>query len=83
MIVYNHIPDLIAEYERKLGRRVQQREIAQGSDIPEGTLSRYINSRVGGLKLDVEYRLCVYFSKKLGRRIGRDDLFSFGFEVAS
>ncbi len=82
MKIYNHLPDLIHEYESKIGRQVQQREIAQESEIPEGTLSRYVNSRVGGLKLDIEYRLCVFFSEKLERRIGRDDLFSFEFDAA-
>lgn len=83
MIINNHLPDLITEYEKKVGRRVQQKEIAQATEIPEGTLSRYVNSRVGGLKLDIEYKLCVFFSEKLERRIGRDDLFSFEFEFAS
>ena len=82
MKVHNHLPELISEYEQKLGRSVQQKEIAQETDIPEGTLSRYVNSRVGGLKLDIEYKLCVFFTGKLGRRIGRDDLFSFEFDVA-
>lgn len=83
MKIINHLPDLLLEYETKIGRPVQQKEIAIASDIPEGTFSRYINGRVGSLSLDIEYRLCQFFSKKLERPIDRSDIMSFEFDDAS
>lgn len=66
-----------------VGREVQQKEIADETGITQSTLSRYINGYLASLKLDVEYRLCQFFSAKLGRRIGRDELFSFELDEAS
>ena len=56
----NHLPELITEFEKKVGR--------------------YVNGRIGSTKLDIEYKLCIFFSDKLNRDIRRDDLFSFEFE---
>jgi len=77
--VNNRIPELIAEYESTIGRTVSQKEIAEEADVPQGTLSRYINGRVDSLNLNVEFRLCWFFTQKLGREIDRGDLFSFDF----
>ena len=80
MKLNNHLPELITEFEKKVGRRVKQTEIATGSGVPEGTLSRYVNGRIGSIKLEIEYKLSIFFSDKLEREIKRDDLFSFDFE---
>lgn len=77
----NHLPQLVTEVEAKIGKRVQQNNIATDSGVPEGTLSRYLNGRIGSVKLEIEYKLCVYFSEKLGRQIRRDDVFSFDFDA--
>lgn len=77
MRVINCIPGLITEYEELLGRDVQQKEISRATDIPEGTLSRYIRGRVDGAKFEIEYRLCQFFTRELGRKITRNDLFVF------
>ena len=79
----NHLPDLITECGEKQGKELLQRDIAQEIGMQEATLSRYINGYVSGAKFDIEAKLCQFFSNKLGRPIGRDDLFSFDFETAS
>lgn len=73
----NKIPSLIEEVEAKLGRKVLQKEIADATFLPEGTLSRYINGNINGPKFDIEYRLCRYFSLSLDRNVLRDDLYTF------
>ncbi len=73
----NKIPALIEEVEEKLGQRLLQKDIADAIDLPEGTLSRYVNGNINGPKFDIEYRLCRFFSKHLGRIVLRDDLYTF------
>ena len=76
----NHLPDLIEEYQAIVGRSVSQKEIAIEADVPQGTFSRYLNGRIDSLNLNIEYKLCRFFTNKLGRLIDRGDLFSFEFE---
>lgn len=83
MKVKNHLPELIKEYEALKGRKVQQQEIAAEAGVTQATLSRYINGPLASLNLDIEHKLCQFFTKKLGREINRGDLFSFDLEKAS
>lgn len=77
MRLVNHIPDLIAEYETVLGRPVLDIEIAKEAEVSQGTFSRYKNTQTDSTKFEIEFRLCHFFSRKLGRPITRNDLFSF------
>lgn len=80
--VLNHLPDLVAEYEQVTGVRNAQREIAVLAGVSESTFSRYVNGKILGTVHEIEEKLCRYFSKKLGRRIRRDDIYSFDLETA-
>lgn len=66
----NYISKLIEEC-RDDEPLLTQDEIAKAAKVNAGVLSRYINGHVSGFKFEVEYRLCRYFSKKLGRPITR------------
>lgn len=81
MKVKNHLQELIAECEEKLGYTVRQQDVAEASDITQATLSRYINGHPNSAKFEVEYKLCAYFTKTLERPINRGDLFSFEFDL--
>jgi DNA transposition AAA+ family ATPase len=74
MRVINHLEALIEE------SGASQREIALAADISEGTFSRYIKGHVDSIKFEIEARLCRYFTVKLGRKISRDDIFSYAFD---
>lgn len=73
----NHIPDLIKEISKAQGEPLLQKQIADETNISEGTLSRYVNNKIDGTRFDIEEKLCRYFSRKLKRPITRDSLFSF------
>jgi len=75
--VINHLPALVAELEEKIGKKVRQQDIADGAGITQTTLSRYINTYSDSARFDVEFKLCQFFTKELGRPINRGDLFSF------
>lgn len=58
----NRLMDLIHEKERKLGRRVTQAEIARAANLPENTISRWVNTGVvKRVEHDVVLKLCEYF----------------------
>lgn len=76
----NHLPELIEEVSKVQGQPLLQKQIADEAGIGEGTLSRYVNGKVDGTRFDIEEKLCRYFSVKLGRRIRRDDIYSYVFE---
>ena len=73
----NHLPELVAEVEQKLDKKLRQQDIAEAAGITQTTLSRYINTYSDSARFDVEFKLCQYFTKVLGRPINRGDLFSF------
>jgi len=73
----NHIPKLIEEYRDKFGQTVEQQEIAAAAGVSPSTLSRYIRGEIAAPNLEIEYRLCVFFSRTLEREVNRNDLFSF------
>lgn len=76
----NGIPALIDEYRDKVDRTATQSDIADGIGLDPGLFSRYVNARVGGFKFDLEYKICRFFSRKLGRVVLRDDLYTFDAE---
>jgi transcriptional regulator with XRE-family HTH domain len=80
MKVKNHIPELVQEYRDKVGYIAEQKEIAAAADVSDSTLSRYIRGVIAAPNLEMEYRLCRFFSRVLGREITRADLFSFDFD---
>lgn len=82
MKVVNHIPELVKEYRKKFGETVEQKDIAAAADVSPSTLSRYIRGEIASPNLEMEYRLCRFFSRALGRTITRADLFSFDLETA-
>jgi DNA-binding Xre family transcriptional regulator len=58
----NRLMDLIHEKERQLGRRVTQAEIARAANLPENTISRWVNTGVvKRVEHDVVLKLCEYF----------------------
>lgn len=79
MRLINHLPELIEEL-KEAGHSGLQQDIAQEAGITQSTLSRYMNAHPNSLKIDIEYKLCQYFTEKLGRPINRGDLFSFELE---
>lgn len=81
MKVNNHLPDLVSEYKSKFGGQISQKDIAAESGVPESTLSRYLNFNVSRFDIEVEYKLCHFFTRTLGRQINRGDLISFEFET--
>lgn len=78
----NHIPELVEEYRKKVGEPVEQKDIATAADVSATTLSRYLRNKIAAPNLEMEYRLCRFFTRALGRTITRADLFSFDLETA-
>jgi DNA-binding Xre family transcriptional regulator len=60
-IIKNRLLELIQEEERKLGRRVKQRDIATFAEVRDHTIIAWIRNEVTRFDAKVVERLCDYF----------------------
>ena len=56
----NHLPELVKTYKQK-NPEIKQEDIALQADIHPVTLSRYINSQINSVNLDVWIKLSNFF----------------------
>jgi DNA-binding Xre family transcriptional regulator len=60
-VVRNRLMELIQERERKMGRRVKQRDIAQFVGVADHTITHWIRNEVTKFESDIITGLCDYF----------------------
>ena len=58
----NRLLELIQERERKVGRRVKQRAIAEFAEVTDHTIINWIRNDVSRFESRVVERLCEYFN---------------------
>jgi len=63
--VRNRLLELMQERERKIGRRIKQRDIAQFCGVSEHTIIHWIRNEVTKFESPIIVGLCAYFQCEL------------------
>jgi DNA-binding Xre family transcriptional regulator len=64
--IKNRLLELIQEKERKMGRRIKQRDIAEFAEVRDHTIIAWIRNEVSRFDAKVIERLCDYFNCEVG-----------------
>jgi len=65
------------DYQAKLGRPVEQKELAVAVGIHENTVSRIEQGKISRIDFDTLIKLCGFYSRVLERDIGIGDLLEY------
>jgi DNA-binding Xre family transcriptional regulator len=71
------VRQLRLEYAHKIGRPVDQREVAQAVNVTEATLSKLERSTISRIDFETLVKLCDYYSVALGRVIEVGDVLRY------
>ena len=67
MPIYSRLKILAAEKEIKTGHKITQREIAEETGLPVGTIANYMTpKRVTRFEAETLEKLCQYFGVNIG-----------------
>jgi DNA-binding Xre family transcriptional regulator len=71
------VRQLRLEYAHKIGRPVEQKEIADTIKVTEATLSRVERGRLTRIDFDTLIKLCAFYTGALGRFVDVGDLLGY------
>ncbi len=69
--------NLRLEYQVKVGKIVTMEEVAEQVGITRAALNRIELNKTERIDFDTLTKLCVFYSERLGRRIGVGDILEF------
>lgn len=75
--IVSKVRKLRLDYQAKLGRMVEQKEVAEAVGVHENTLSRIEQGKISRIDFDTLVKLCGFYSKVLEREIGVGDLLEY------
>lgn len=75
--IINRVRQLRLDYSQKIGRAVDQKEVAEETGVHKNTLSRIEQGKVVGIDFDTLIKLCSFYSRVLEREIGVGDLLEY------
>jgi DNA-binding Xre family transcriptional regulator len=65
------------DYQAKLGRPIEQKEVAEAVGVHENTLSRIEQGKITRIDFDTLIKLCGFYSGVLERAVGVGDLLEY------
>lgn len=75
--IVSRVRKLRMDYQAKLGRPVEQKEVAEAVGMHENTLSRIEQGKITRVDFDTLIKLCGFYSKVLERPIGVGDVLEY------
>jgi DNA-binding Xre family transcriptional regulator len=87
--ITSKVRKLRMDYQAKIERPVEQKEVAEAVGIHENTISRIEQGKLSRIDFDTLIKLCVFYSRVLDREIGVGDILEFdpnnkrGFELVA
>lgn len=73
MVIQNRFKELLAQKERREGRRISYQEIKEVTGVDTSTLSRWATNQVAGADFNTLDKLCEYLECGVGELLVRDD----------
>lgn len=65
------------DYAAKVGRVVEQKEVADAIEVTEATLSRVERGKLSRIDFDTLIKLCAYYTQALGRPVQVGDILEY------
>jgi DNA-binding Xre family transcriptional regulator len=75
--IVSKVRKLRLDYQSKIGRLVDQREVAAAVGVHENTISRLEHGRLSRIDFDTLIKLCRFYSEVLERNVGVGDLLEY------
>lgn len=75
--IINRARQLRLDYSQKVGRPVEQKEVAEAAGVHKNTLSRIEQGKITGIDFETLIKLCVFYSRVLERSVGVGDVLEF------
>lgn len=75
--IINRVRQLRLDYAQKVGRPVEQQEVAEAVGVHKNTLSNIEQGKIRGIEFDTLIKLCGFYSQVLERPVGVGDILEF------